>query len=381
MWAEKPEIQEKLKAELDKFFKGDNRLTPQEMKVLQNNYDVRKWQIIQESREKRGKIIQEIHRRDIISAIKNFPEYKEGEKFFNKLPDNERKALQRKIGVNPGWNYWPKIFFALYNYSQEKWKLVKSEPRKREIPIKIPKTLEGIRDINSSSLQSLNGKLSWERKDFIAQFWWFTTELSRQLSIGKDGKPQKYTMPQWYINAIIHQETTFWLDLDHSWGSRWLMQLTKRPFADMHGDSGWKIWVAKEQSWKYIPIFQQLDIQAIKNIDMWNGNKVENSLPSDVWKELEEISDKNNPISINRFQDIIAHFHILLKKPKDKNNYYHILNMIVGSVYLKSLIEKNHWNLKISAIQYNGNIKLKHNYARKVMKYHKQEQGILKKES
>ncbi len=378
MSAEQPEIQKNLKEDLDVIFKGDNRLTPQEMKVLQNNYDVKKsWEIIKESRKTRTKLIKEINRGDIMSAIKNFPEYKEWEKFFNRLwSERAKRALQNNIGVNSDWYYWPQTFFALYNYSEEKWGLVKSEARTWENPTQIQK---GISDINSSSLQSLNGKLSWKREDFIAQFWQFTSMLSSQIDI-----------PQWYVNAIIHQETIFWLGLKHSGWSRWLMQLTIRPFADMHGDTYrnkvWKIWVSSDQSRKYIPIFQQLDIQALENIVMWDGKTIRQTLTDDVWAELKEISNKQKPVNILRFREIISHFQQLLKKPADKNNYYHVLNMIVGSVYLKSIIENNHGNLKLSAKQYNWNYKknkkwqiIANFYSGRVMGYFEEERKILNK--
>jgi hypothetical protein len=360
MWAENPEIQNQIKKELDIIFSGDSKISKQELRDLQKKYDVKRWQIIEETKKSRWKFIKEIDRQDIIFAIKNFQEYKEWREYFNSLSIEEKKELQWKLGLKKDGNYWPQTFFALYNYSQEQKKLIRNYNINKENE-KVP--LQQIRNRNDNNKyyeykKELNGKLKW-RKDFIVQFWVFTSMLSSQIGIS-----------QWYVNAIIHQETKFWLDLDHSWGSRWLMQLTKRPLKDMHGDVWKKIWISSEQSKKYIPLFQQLDIQALKNIDMWNGNKIEDSLPSDVWRELEEISDKNNPISINRFQDIIAHFHILLKNPKDKTNYYHVLNMIIASIYLKTKIMEAKWNLQTAAVNYNGNSKLKYRYGREVMNWY-----------
>lgn len=180
--------------------------------------------------------------------------------------------------------------------------------------------------------EKLNRKLTG-KEEYKEIYGKLSQEISSQLQI-----------PNNLIDAIVQKESSYWVWLEWN-GSVWIMQLTKRPMKDMRGDNNNTIWVNKKNSEKYQAIYNLFDFEKIKNISIWNGSTLKDTLPNSVWGKLESIK---NVKSIKDFQDIMWDFLNLIKTPKWKEkHYYHTLNMIIWSVYFKSLLNKEWFNISL----------------------------------
>lgn len=184
--------------------------------------------------------------------------------------------------------------------------------------------------------QKLDWKLSW-KEQYDEIYGKLSQEISSQLWI-----------PNNLIDAIVQQESSYWTWLDWN-GSVGMMQLTKRPIKDMRWDNGKNIWVNKPTSQKYQDIYKSFDFEKIKNISIWNGSTLKDTLPNSIWEKLESIKNINN---IKEFQNLMGEFLNIIKSPQWKQkHYYHTLNMIIWGVFFKSLLNKekfdiSHWEKK-----------------------------------
>jgi hypothetical protein len=256
-----------------------------------------------------------------------------------------------------------KEFWYWYEYSRlsKIWPLLEGRIKKRAKVISntkesTKKTLPVHYEIkkNKSNINSiltlengLNNKMGSE-KEYRQKYSHLTHELEKNIRL-----------PRWILNAIANKETTFWQNLN-SWSwSKWMVQLTFRPFEDMKWEAkDWKRYYGKVS--KYQKIFQDINLTTIKNIDMWNGVKVWETLSWDIWNKLEKLTDVNT--KSREARGIIQDFQDLIKSKKNKHTYFHVLNIIIWAVYYKKLLIASRWNIRKAAVNYNWDSEDGHKY-------------------
>lgn len=195
-------------------------------------------------------------------------------------------------------------------------------------------------------------------------------------------------LPKWIIKAIIHEETDFWLGridksknriLNSNSGSKWIMQLTKWPFKDISWDTSRKNVVDYSKIENYRDIFKKIDFDTIMSLDMWDWNKLETTLPQDVWEKLKKL--QNPSVSSEEAREILLEFKDIIKSWENKYKYFHTLNMIIWSVYFSNLYEKTSWSeekrIKLASANYNWESGgRKKSYAKRVYNYYLEEQNV-----
>jgi hypothetical protein len=229
--------------------------------------------------------------------------------------------------------------------------------------------------------------------------WWKSNEYEKNWTSERNAEKefrQKYgeftetlwdslLLPEWFINAIIHQETDFWLWRDiqeGKWinrklasgtGSKGIMQLTRWPFLDMRWFEtvDWKLqkWNGKKTE-TYRELFRTVNVDKIKTIDMWNWRTIWDTLPGKIWNDLERIQETKTTTA--KSQAILKSWQVFIKWRENKERYFHTLNIIIWSVYLKYLHNSKNWNMFSTAESYNWDIDKK-SYAQSVMEYQKNE--------
>ncbi|MDD2871680.1 MAG: hypothetical protein PHS49_06870 [Candidatus Gracilibacteria bacterium] len=195
-------------------------------------------------------------------------------------------------------------------------------------------------------------------------------------------------LPKGIIKAIIHEETDFGLGridksknriLNSNSGSKGIMQLTKWPFKDISGDTSRKNVVDYSKIENYRDIFKKIDFDTIMSLDMGDGNKLETTLPQDVWEKLKKL--QNPSVSSEEAREILLEFKDIIKSGENKYKYFHTLNMIIGSVYFSNLYEKTSGSeekrIKLASANYNGESGgRKKSYAKRVYNYYLEEQNV-----
>jgi hypothetical protein len=237
--------------------------------------------------------------------------------------------LQQFLWItNVDWIFWPETFIKLVEAKKEIFIWNLNNSNRWNLP-NLYDIIESIKVTNNYKkwlIKSIKNesRLDWWKEEFDNKYWLFTNQLWNQLGLPKN-----------LINSIIYRETSFWKNLDNKWWSRWMMQLTSAPFYDMMWYHNWKVWVNEEREKTYSDIFWKIDIDKLKSIE-----NIKNEIPEEIWQDLKWLSlnDFSDP---KRYLKTIKKFKNLLK---DKNwEYYHSLNIIIWSVYLKYLFDSDQW--------------------------------------
>lgn len=224
--------------------------------------------------------------------------------------------------------------------------------------------------------------INWQTEElakleFRAKYWEFTSKLSSSL-----------WLPKWMINAIVHEETDFWMwRIDKKTGDRilnsksWskgIMQLTKSPFKDIKWDTSSRKVVDYDKIERYRDVFKRINFDELKTINMWDWKTIESTLSVDIWQKLQKLKDPN--VSSVEARDILWDFQDIIKSKENKHVYFHTLNMIIWSVYLANIYDNVSWSdeyrIKKSAERYNWeswNRKVR--YANRVYDYYLEEQA------
>lgn len=292
------------------------------------------------------------------------------------ISSNDIKKLQSMIWAIQDWIFGPNSFRKMMDSLSEKnkelfakfWndRNIQSLPKFSEVikwftnpqnivPVEVDKPKITTNVVNSNQKQFFDWLLEWE-EDFNEKYWKMIEILWENL-----------WLPPNFIRSIIKQETKFWIDLEHPGWSRGLMQLTNSPFLDM-------LWYYKKQKGinadredTYKELFAKIDIEKIKT------EVGKEQLTTKIWemlKNLPKMDKKNYYSTIEYFQSIL----------KDKNwKYYHVLNMIIWSVYLSYLYNKYEWKkwnidekVRFAATNYNWNKRFKIRYWYRVKKFFQQ---------
>jgi len=179
-------------------------------------------------------------------------------------------------------------------------------------------------------------------------------------------------LPNWFIQAIIRKETTYWSALNSPTGSKWMMQLTKWPFKDMRWDHWEKIWVDSAKVRRYQEVFRKIDIDKLLWVKVWEESTAVDKIPSHVVEHLRTIQSSEN---IAEIQTSITSLYKHIKG--NKYEYDHETNMIIGSVYLAYQYDRNDNDIWLTARKYNGDKKIapngkqtRTNYANTVQRYY-----------
>lgn len=220
--------------------------------------------------------------------------------------------------------------------------------------------------LNEIHYKTLNKKFEWKidqeiEKNFRNRYQDFSNKLENMLDL-----------PKWIIMSFAKKESTFWLRLDSGSWSKWIMQLTNRPFKTMK----------ESQNIDYFKkVFGWLDINSLKNIEIWNGLTIKNTLTDDIWDKLEKLSSPN--LSNEEYVKIINDFQYSIKKlPKQKwheNDYFHTLNIIIWWTYYKMHLDNSGNNIEKAANKYNWDKTWK--YGKLISRNFKNEQLFLSKNS
>lgn len=223
---------------------------------------------------------------------------------------------------------------------------------------------------DSKNINDLNQKFETEN-NFRNRYWKFNLKLESML-----------WLPRGILTAITSVESNYWTNLNSKTWSKWLMQLTIWPFKDMQWDtSKWKGLDNSKVS-KYQKVFQKINIEDLKEIEIWNNKKIKNTIWEDTWDDLKKITSQN--ISISEIKQIIKNLQSKIKW-KNKKEYHHTLNIIIWAVYFSYLYNKNWKNIRKTAISYNWDnkivkwMKYKYIYWKKIERAHKKEKKYLDK--
>lgn len=198
----------------------------------------------------------------------------------------------------------------------------------------------------------------------------------------------KLWLPDWMINAIIHEETDFWLwkqdkkgirRLNSDTWSKWIMQLTKWPFKDIKWDTRNKNKTDYDKVENYREIFKKINFEELKSIDMWDGKTIGDTLKPDVWEKLSKLQDPS--ISTKEAISILNDFQHLIKSKENKFIYFHTLEILIWSIYLSNLYNHTGWeeNNKIKKASERFNWQAwdkKVAYAKRVYNYYLDEKNI-----
>jgi len=179
-------------------------------------------------------------------------------------------------------------------------------------------------------------------------------------------------LPDGFIEAIIKKETTYWKELNSDTWSKWLMQLTKWPFKDMHWDHGDIIWNDIAKVRRYQEVFRRLDIDWLLTVEIWDKWEATSRIPEDIVNHLKNIQDSND---ISSVQKSIRALRQHLKW--NSHEYDHETNMIIWSVYLAYQYDRFEGNIWNTARKYNGDKKInpktgrefRRDYANTVQRY------------
>lgn len=245
------------------------------------------------------------------------------------------------------------------------------------------------KDMEAQSIYVWDKVLWWKSNEY--EEWWAAERNAEKEFRQKYGKLTKKLwnslwLPNWFINAIIHQEVDFWLwrDTDNRSGvvnrsllpKNWwkgMMQLTKWPFLDMRWFEtvDWKLkkWNSNKTE-TYRKLFRTVNVDYIKAIDMWDGRILWDTLSGNIWNDLRRIQDSKT--TTTETQTIVKSWHTFIRGKENKERYFHTLNIIVWSVYLKYLHNSKGWDIILTAESYNWDIDKK-SYAQSVLQYQKQE--------
>lgn len=250
---------------------------------------------------------------------------------LEKIQPRDLEYLKKRL-----WYEWKEKFFSeqlfneLMNFKSEL--LIKILKVNKKFP-----TLKEMINIlrNEEKIDNTENNIE---KSFDLRFKDFIDDLSIALWVEKN-----------LIKAIISKETTYWTNLDNNWGSRWLMQLTRSPIRDM-----------KLRFQIYKAIFEKINI-----VELNKSLNPRDKLPNNVLNDFETLKNWSKE-DINR---VFTKFEDLLKNKKWP--YFHALNIIIWSIYFKSLETKYTRNnkeigIKTALKNYNWHPKYKNMYWKKV---------------
>jgi len=282
----------------------------------------------------------------ILDKIYHFNKLKSIENISDKAKRNRSFAALLQLYLKVKWKYKSKIDGIFWGKSKLALKLAfpslehKEHHRNKEYHNNVDKKY---------LIKRLNNRLKW-KEHFKERYSRFVNKLETELGL-----------PKWIITSLVWKESTYWQNLNSYSGSKWLIQLTAWPFADMM----WKTKsrkIDKRKIKSYHKLFSKLNIDSLMNVDMWNWVKIWDSLPKRVISILKEI---NNPhLSWQKFRSDILKLKRYIKS--NKRTYYHALNMILWAVYFKHLLIQSRWNIKKAATNYNWDNKV---YRKDVKRY------------
>jgi len=231
--------------------------------------------------------------------------------------------------------------------------------RKNTVWIKKASTQDIIYDVSDYWDVHLESK-----EEFDTKYGTFISQIENQIGT-----------PAWIWSAIAYVESSYWKHLNSKTWSKWILQLTVWPFRDMRWDKTengkYSKYADMNKVEDYRNVFKKIDFESLKQIDMWDGSKIWNTLSKDIWNDLtrlqnSDVSSADATKIFNRFQDKIKW---------DDSTYYHTLNIIIWLVYQNYLQTYRYgWDLRKSIVNYNGdnNVepdgrKHKEHYADKVL--------------
>lgn len=168
------------------------------------------------------------------------------------------------------------------------------------------------------------------------------------------------SLPEWFMEAIIRAETTYWKNLQSGTGSKGLMQLTVSPFDDMAHD--------RHRHAIYAPLFHSLNMEEILQIQIGESS-VREKIPDTIIHTLLQLNDPNTSLS-----DFQSGIRVLREHIKGRNaGFDHETNLIIGAVYLAYQTNRHNGNIYRAARDYNWesngwNIR----YAKNVRNYRQQ---------
>jgi len=125
------------------------------------------------------------------------------------------------------------------------------------------------------------------------------------------------------LNSIIERESNYWKELKHSWWSKWMTQLTNSVFDEM--------WRVPENMIEYFKAIPEDIIAKITPVEA-----------ADILREIRY----SNKIDKPQIKRLIEKLRFFIKNDKSFN---HLLNIVIGWIYLKYLKDNRS---KIKPIKY-----------------------------
>jgi len=321
---------------------------------------------------------------EINRYLKNSEKFTKKDGTIFKINKIERKNLEKILNNNIGNEKE-----IAKNTSKENLEKLKSEMIISSATKNLRERINNIINIKewkeSINTKNYNSVLWWNKKEYkpgisekkaeleFRRTYW---ELSNQIS-------EQIWIPKWLNIAITRKETQYWLwklknnkrQLNSWTWSKWIMQLTRWPFLDMEWQTKEKK-ISHSKIRSYRSIFQNIDLNKIKEIQIWEWKKIWDTLSNELWNDLYKASSKD--ITNIEFSKIIKKFRKVIKSPKNKYKYFHTLNIIIWSVYLSKIYSRTK-SIEETAMNYNGDNKyhngrkVKYWYSKKVLKYYNEE--------
>ena len=231
--------------------------------------------------------------------------------------------LQESVWTLADWDFWP-------NSAR---KVIEKYPEAQ--------SLAGVMNIEWIPMTSdwLLPGWGWiESRDAFREIYWeYTSVLEENLNI-----------PSGFIEAISRQETKYWgWKLTSPTWCKWMMQLSSIAIVDMTMEHRW--WS------RYRELFQNLDLNRLLNVDIWEWKKISETIPSSIIESLRKV---NSPDTSNgEFSREIIKLERFIKS--DSSYFNHAVNMILGSVYLAWTYHDDwraggHWDVRATADLYNA---------------------------
>jgi len=227
-------------------------------------------------------------------------------------------SLQVIVGTTPDWLWWNNSQKAFNRFVLEtEW---------------VDSLEDIITQYNLGTIENKFKDFSYDEplgseENFRKKYGEFTAALESNL-----------WFPRWWMVAIIKKESSFWVteeSLNSNGGSKWLTQLTKWPFEDMRWL--WGSYFDKKKVQVFQAIVKDMKLNNLKGISTWDWKTIQDTMPDFIWKDLETIATTDSPDTAAK---IFTEFQVLIKLNANKNNYVHVLNQIIGAIFLKYHYQK-----------------------------------------
>lgn len=211
------------------------------------------------------------------------------------------------------------------------------------------------------------------RERFNEKYWLFLAKIESDL-----------WLPSWISAAIVRKESRFGTELNSSTWSKWMSQLTIWPFKDMRWQWTENLTQRNTKIKRYQKIFASIDFDWLKR------SAPEWALPNFIWERLIELQTSTP----DRAEQILSELQDIIKSWSNKENYLHVLNMIIGDVYfkdlyngtsetattedrIKSAARNYNWDITVITARTGNKVQVRDSYKLTIAKYWREEQEFI----